>query len=88
MHIFIFLQAPQLPWPALKGPGPTVLACTLQAAAKPVWEDFTARQPASLNPAESAAEGTWHSENQYSFNCQAGVMMDAFIRPRCAQNTP
>lgn len=72
LHIFILLfhsvQAPRLPWPALKGAGPTVLACVLRTSAKPVRGDFTARQLASLNQAESAAEGG-HCENEYWFNC-------------------
>lgn len=85
--LLLSIQAPQLPWPALKGAGPTVLACMQRTSAKPVWGDFTARQLASLNRAESAAQGTWHSENEDWFKWQAGVVMNAFIRSRYAGNT-
>lgn len=55
---FFYTQAPQLPWPALKGAGRITLACAHWRTASPVWEDFTAIQLASLRQADSAVEGT------------------------------
>lgn len=63
------LQAPQLPWPALKEAGQTAQACVSWRTANPVWEDFTATPPASLNLVDPAVGGTPNSDQLWSYLC-------------------
>ena len=56
------LQAPQLLWPALKEAGQTAQAFVPRATVNPVWEDFTATLPASLNPQDPAEGGNPDSQ--------------------------
>lgn len=60
-----FLQAPQLPWPALKEAGQTAQACVYRRTANPVWGGFTVTLPASLDLVDPAVGGTTDSDELY-----------------------
>lgn len=55
------LQAPLLPYPALKEAGQTAQACAARTTAGPVWGDFTVTLPASLHLVDPAEGGMPHS---------------------------